>query len=86
MNREYFTDGEFMSNAVDAFRKNLPKIFLRKLRLSPDSKQIIQDYEQRFALSRGGKKTRNGMEYFNDTFFALNGDRIINTLQHTING
>lgn len=84
VNPGFMSDGEFISNAITVYKRNLPRSLRQSLISSNESSQLLSDFEMRLNLSRSGKITRNGMEYFDDKFFAQEGGNIINAIQKLI--
>lgn len=84
MNPAYLLNEEFVSNAISTYRRNLPPRLRQRFARAEESKQLLSDYEMRLRISRSGKKTRNGMEYFDDTFFAEHGGDIITAIHKLI--
>jgi len=81
-NPELLSSSEFVSKLIATFNDELPIQLYRRIPDSRQSQQIIEDYEMRLHLAKSGKKTMNGMEYFDDSFFVQRGHLMIELLKN----
>ena len=81
MNPEFLNDSQFNSKLFDSFWKNIPYGLQRRIKNYSEPKQVLEDYRERYNLSRSGKNTMNNMECFDDQFFAEHGGIIISLLE-----